>query len=74
MILDYIKKENLVKGQRYYCEARNFTVGEWNGGVFVYERIKFGTKFMDTENHWDDGPPHGTVKPLSRWGDLDGSE
>lgn len=69
LILDYIKKEDLIKDQDYYCSARNFTIGTWNGEEFEYTRNKFGQTFTDTELHWDDGAPHGTVKPLSRWGE-----
>lgn len=68
MIVDYIKKEDLIKDQQYYCKARNFTIGTWNGRVFCYTREKFGEKFEATEQHWDEGAPFGTVKPLSRWG------
>lgn len=59
----WIPKEELIDGQVYMCDARNFTLGVWNGDVFEYLRYKFGTTFPDTECHWDDGPPHGTVKP-----------
>ena len=62
--MEYIKKEDLVVGRLYVCEARNFTEGMWNGTEFEYERTKFGQTFTDTELHWDDGPPHGTVYPL----------
>ena len=62
--MNYIKKEDLIKGKQYECDARNFTVGTWNGKEFVYLRTKFGQQFDDTELHWDDGEPHGTVKPL----------
>lgn len=64
--VDYIKKEDLVKGQDYYCLARNFTIGQWNGEEFEYERFKFGQRFPDTEQHWDNGAPFGTVKPLAK--------
>ena len=36
----------------------------WSGVHFVYKRTKFGTTYFDAELHYDDGPPHGTVKPL----------
>lgn len=68
MIIDYIKKEDLIIGQKYWCNARNFTIGTWTGDGFDYKRTKFGSTFIDCEFHWDDGPPFGTVKPLSRWG------
>ena len=62
----YIKKDELVVDTHYKCDARNFTTGLWDGRCFVYKRTKFGTTFLDTELHYDDGPPHGTVKPLER--------
>lgn len=73
-IIDYIAKEGLVVGQEYWCKARNFTIGKWNGEAFEYMREKWGGRYTDTEYHWDDGPPYGTVKPLSRWGDCDFDE
>ncbi len=68
MLLDYMKKDNMIEGQQYYCNARNFTIGTWNGAAFEYVREKFGGTFTDTELHWDDGVPYGTAKPLSRYG------
>lgn len=68
MILDYIAREDLIEGQQYYCKARNFTIGTWDGEAFGYTRDKYGVKFEAIERHWDEGPPFGTVKPLSRWG------
>lgn len=63
--IDYIPKDKLIKGRKYKCDARNFSEGIWNGKEFEYMRYKFGDRFPDTEYHWDDGPPYGTVKPLS---------
>lgn len=62
----YIPKDQLIIGTQYTCNARNFTVGTWNGEAFDYMRTKFGDTFPDTEYHWDDGPPYGTVKPLKK--------
>ena len=59
-----IKKEDLIVGKQYKCDARNFTIGTWNGKAFLYDRTKFGSTFEDLEYHWDDGIPYGTVKPL----------
>jgi len=36
----------------------------WNGTAFDYNRTKFNDTFPDTEFHWDDGAPYGTVKPF----------
>ena len=60
----YLPKDQLKVGALYRCIARNFEVGRWNGTEFEYTRYKFGMTFPDTEQHWDDGAPHGTVKPL----------
>lgn len=62
--MDFINKKDMIKGQQYVCNARNFTVGTWNGESFNYMRNKFGHVFPDVEYHWDDGAPYGTVKPL----------
>lgn len=61
----YVAKEDLIIGQTYFCKARNFAFGTWNGENFDYMRTKFGSTFPDTEKHWDDGAPHGTVKPFA---------
>lgn len=61
---NWIPKENLRKGAQYYCRARNFIVGTWDGECFRYIRWKFNDFFEDKEYHWDDGPPYGTVQPI----------
>jgi len=63
---EYIPKDKLVVGATYRCFARNFTEGIWNGKEFDYMRTEFNNTFPDTELHWDDGPPHGTVKPIEK--------
>ena len=64
MATAYIKKENLQTGQLYVCKARNFTIGRWNGKNFSYVGREFGQLVMDTEQHYDDDPHHGTVQPI----------
>lgn len=63
-VSNYILKEHLIVGRAYYVDARNFEYALWDGAQFVGIRYKLGTHFADRESHWDDGPPHGTVKPL----------
>ena len=58
--MKYMKKEDLVIGTNYECDARNFTIGKWDGEAFEYTRHKFGGTFTDIEYHYDD---KGTVKP-----------
>jgi hypothetical protein len=64
--VEYIPRDDLIVGVQYYCLARNFTLGTWDGEGFTYLRRKFGKEYPSTEYHWDHGPPYGTVKPLAR--------
>ena len=61
---EYIKIKDLIVGDQYYCDARNFKVGTWDGEKFCYIRQKFGHVYEDKELHWDTDPRYGTVKPL----------
>lgn len=61
-----ISKEDLRIGAAYKGEGRNFNVAIWTGDKFTGLRYKYGDYFMDEENHWADGAPFGTFKPLSR--------
>jgi hypothetical protein len=60
----YLKIEELKPGAMYVVDARNFDIAEWTGKVFVGLRHKFNDIYAFEENHWDDGEPGGTVKPL----------
>jgi hypothetical protein len=62
--MEFIPRNQLEKGKWYYCEARNFEYGCWNGEKFDYMRFKFGRVFPDTELYYDDHPRYGTVKPF----------
>jgi hypothetical protein len=63
---DYIPLDECKHGHVYRINARNFGVGVFNekDNGFIGIRYKLGSRFLDTEHHWDQGPPHGTVKPL----------
>lgn len=53
----------------YRLRSRNLSVGVFDGkDGFIGIRVKFGNRFLDTEYHWDKGPPHGTAKPLEDLG------
>lgn len=65
---EYITKDELVPGEAYEVDARSFKVAIWDGEQFHGLRRKFSLTFMDTEFHWDNGPPHGTVKPIRKLG------
>jgi len=63
---DYIKVEDLVIGEAYKLNSRNIPIGIWDGKEFHGVRSKFGANFIDTELHYDVGPPHGTAKPIKK--------
>jgi len=49
----------------YRIRARNFDLGVYDGNEgFIGIRTKFGSRYLFTEYHWDQGPPYGTVCPL----------
>jgi hypothetical protein len=55
----------------YVVDARNFSLAVYRGGgVFIGVRNKFGCRYLDEEDHWDTGAPHGTVKPLRDLGEV----
>ena len=64
-IEDYIKIEDLKGGYLYRISARNAEYGIWlpQRNTFAISRIKFGSNYIFEEEHWDNGPPYGTVKP-----------
>ena len=60
------------KGSVYWVEARNFKLAVFDGEVFVGIREKFGTKFLDSERHWDEEDTErrvmGSCKPIREVG------
>jgi hypothetical protein len=60
----YLTVDQLDEGKAYSVVARNFSIAIWTGKTFVGLRYKLGGSFMDHEYHWDEGPPHGTDKPI----------
>lgn len=49
-------------GRVYQIQSRNLTFGVYDGNEgFIGLRQKFGHRYLFTEYHWDQGPPHGTV-------------
>lgn len=59
-----IPKDKLVIGRAYKGEGRNFDIAIWDGEYFQGVRHKFGDYFVDAEDHYDEGSPHGTFKPF----------
>ena len=65
---DKIPLEQCVRGRVYEIRSRNLAVGVYDGKCgFIGIRTKFGSRYLFTEYHWDQGSPHGTV---SRQRDL----
>jgi len=57
-----IKLEDCVKGRFYKFVARNFRMGVFDGEKgFIGIREKFGSRYLDTEYHWDADENFGTV-------------
>jgi hypothetical protein len=63
---EYIDIKSCKHGYTYKILARNGYVGIFDSSdnSFTLSRIKFKLNFLDKEDHWDTGEPHGTVKPL----------
>ena len=59
--MNYLKPEEMILGEVYICEGRNFDIGVWFEQGIEGIRYKFGDRFLDHENHWD---IEGTIKPL----------
>jgi len=68
---NYLPLQDMVEGTWYVVEARNFNLAIWHNNKFIGIRNKFGFTFESVEYHWDDGAPHGTVKPLREFLLLD---
>lgn len=51
----------------YKVVSRNLTYAVYNGkNGFIGIREKWGSKYLFTEYHWDQGAPYGTVCPQER--------
>lgn len=66
----YIHIPDLVVGHVYRLQCRNLTIGAYDGKTFVGIREKFGRRYLDSEDHWDTGEPHGTAYPIEDLGAL----
>jgi len=66
-----IKIEDCQHGKLYKLSARNIKIGVWNdkSKSFIGIRTKFGNKFLDDENHYDD-LKFATASPLEIIGEL----
>jgi len=61
---NYIPVDQCKKGHLYRIHSRGLILGVFDGKTgFIGIRVKFGSKSLFTEYHWDQGPPYGTVQP-----------
>lgn len=57
-----IPMDRCITRRIYRIKSRNLRFGVYDGqGGFIGIREKFSDRYLFTEYHWDQGPPHGTV-------------
>lgn len=66
-----IPLDECLKGHVYELRSRNLSRGVFDGETgFIGIRLKFDSRFLFTEYHWETGPPHGTASPVAYIGPL----
>ena len=60
-----IPKKDLVIGTTYTGVCRNSDEATWLGDKFEYIRYKFGTRYKETINHFEDDDGYDLFVPLS---------
>ena len=60
-----IPMDECVERGVYEINSRNLLAGVYDGkGGFIGIRLKFKSRYLFTEYHWDTGTPYGTVQPI----------
>lgn len=59
-----IPKSELIIGKKYLGDCRNTNIAEWDGNTFIYERNKFGSKFIDSVSHFEDYTDYDVFIPI----------
>lgn len=68
--INYIALENCQERKLYRLRSRNIKIGVFHPEQgFIGIRTKFGSRFLDSENHWD-SIEFATAKPLEVIGEL----
>lgn len=66
----YIVLNDCQDRKLYRLFARNIKIGVFNSEQgFIGIRTKFGSRFLDSENHWD-APRFATARPVEVIGEL----
>lgn len=64
-----VPMDECIKGRVYKINCRNLKLGVYDGNEgFIGIRTKFGSRYLATEYHWDQGPPFGTVSGVEDTG------
>lgn len=61
-----IPKDKLEVGATYYGECRNACEAVWDGETFTYERYKFGIRFPEKINHFEDDNGYDLFVPIRK--------
>ena len=59
-----IPKSELEIGEKYTGICRNSWIATWNGEKFEYERYKFGDRFTEEINHYEDDDGYDVFVPI----------
>lgn len=59
-----INKSELEVGKEYSGECRNANKAIWNGEKFIYTRYKFGIKYQEKINHYEDDDGYDVFVPI----------
>jgi hypothetical protein len=59
-----IPKDFLVVGEEYWGSCRNSDIAKWTGEKFVYQRCKFGYRYEDEVNHFQDDDGYDLFLPI----------
>jgi len=61
-----IPKKDLIDGRYYIGDHRIVQIAKWNQekNIFEYKRIKYGTEFIDTCNHFEDDDGYALFVPI----------
>ena len=59
-----IPKKDLIKGKEYKGSCRNSSKATWDGEYFWYPRDKFGYKYQEKINHFQDDDGYDVFIPI----------
>lgn len=59
-----IAKKDLIINKTYEGSCRNSSEAIWDGEKFIYERFKFGQKYLEEINHFEDDDGYDIFIPL----------